>query len=142
MRRRELLTVIATTSVITGGGTLAVMAATGPDEVIQACVSRGILGLGAGSVRIVDGPDDCLVTEDPVSWNKQGPAGVPGEPGPQGEPGLQGEPGPQGVPGPQGPQGPPGQPGGDLTGDALVSWCWSQLPEVTVGGCVADRVTP
>jgi hypothetical protein len=142
---RRLLAVVATTGVIVSGGTVAVMAATASDDVIHACVSRGLLGLGTGNVRIVDEPDDCRRTEDPLSWNRQGPAGPPGAAGPQGEPGPQGEAGPQGDPGPQGapgPQGEPGTPGGTLTGDALVSWCWSRLAEQTIGECVAEALTP
>lgn len=148
MNRHRMLAVIATTGVIATGGTVAVMAATTSDDVIHACVSRGLLGLGAGDVRIVDEPDDCRRTEDPLSWNRQGPAGPPGAAGPQGGPGpqgVQGEPGPQGAPGPQGvpgPQGPQGPPGGTLAGDALLRECWDGLPEVTIGECVAGTFTP
>lgn len=130
-----MLAAIATTSVVASGATLAVVAAVESDDVIHACVSRGLLGLGAGSVRIVDGPDRCRSAEDPVSWNKQGPAGPAGV---QGEPGPQGELGPQGEPGLQGPPGPPAD---RLTGDALVSWCWSQLPDVTIGECITESLT-
>lgn len=136
MRRHRMLAVIATSGVIASGGAVAVMAAAGSDEVIHACVSRGLLGLGAGNVRIVDGTNDCQSTEDAVSWNTTGPAGPPGEPGPQGDPGPPGEPGPQGEPGP------PGAPGATLTGDALVSWCWSRLAEQTIGECLIDALTP
>jgi hypothetical protein len=137
-----MLAVIATAGVIASGGTVAVMAATASDEMVHACVSRGVLGLGAGNVRIVDEPDDCRRTEDPLSWNRQGPAGAAGAAGPQGETGLQGEAGPQGEPGAQGEPGPQGPPAGTLTGDALLGWCWDRLPEQTIGECVTETLIP
>jgi hypothetical protein len=75
-------------------------------------------------------PDRCPIGAHVISWNQQGPQGVPGpagpqgaqgDTGPQGPQGAQGEEGPQGVPGPTGatgPQGPAGASG--LSGYEIV----------------------
>jgi hypothetical protein len=108
---------------IGGAVTFAAMQGPGEDDLIHGCVSQGLLGLGKGSIRIVQDPSECRPGEEPLSWNQQG---LQGEPGPQGEPGLAGPVGPsgpagprgpvgprgaQGPEGPQGPQGPQGEPG-------------------------------
>jgi hypothetical protein len=83
---------------------------------IHACVSRGLLGIGEGSVRIVSGPSACRATETAISWNRTGPAGpegVAGPQGPAGEDGADGATGPQGPPGPTGATGPQGPAGND-----------------------------
>lgn len=85
-------------------------------SVIHACASAK-----KGTVRIVDQPTDCVVTETPLSWNEQGP---PGPEGPPGAPGPVGPAGPQGEPGEQGPAGPAGSsggPGGQLARDRIYS---------------------
>jgi hypothetical protein len=70
--------------------TVAATAGSGEPPLIHACVSRGLLGLGNGAIRIVEDPSRCRHHEDPLSWNQQG---VAGEPGPPGEPGPAGPPG-------------------------------------------------
>src|SRR5687768_1775036 len=63
---RKLVGVGIACAVVTGGGT--VLAATASDStttVIHACVSRGVLGVGTGDVRIVDGTGQCRSTEYP-----------------------------------------------------------------------------
>jgi hypothetical protein len=65
-------------------------------------------GVRSGSVRLLQGPGECLRGEELVSWNKQGPAGAQGPAGPVGPPGAAGQPGPPGSQGETGPAGPPG----------------------------------
>ena len=60
-------------------------------QVIDACVNK------KGSMRVVNDPAECKVSETPLSWNQQGPPGEPGMDGMDGEPG---EPGPEGRLGP------------------------------------------
>ncbi len=62
---------------------------------VHSCVTK----LG-GVVRVVDATNTCLLTESPLDWDIQGPAGMPGAQGPQG---LQGPQGPKGVTGGVGP---------------------------------------
>jgi hypothetical protein len=69
------------------GGRAAYAALT--EDVITACFkpSNGTLYLiGNGSSR-----RDCQPGDQPISWNAQGPTGVPGPPGPPGPPGADGE---------------------------------------------------
>ncbi len=98
-----------------GGGAVWAAVSTSPgDTQIHACVSKGILGLGQGNVRIVPDPSRCRHNEDPLSWNQQGPAGPQGPGGSPGAPGASGPTGPQGPDGRQGPAGeagPAGPPG-------------------------------
>jgi hypothetical protein len=102
--------------------------------VIHACVSKGLLGLGKGAIRIVDGPQACLAGEDPLNWNQQGPQGpqgIQGPPGPQGEQGLQGiqgPTGPQGIQGLDGPPGPEGPAGGRVVTGAIVTGSGFNVP--------------
>jgi hypothetical protein len=108
-----------------GTGAVAVLGQAQPAPVIiHACVSKGLLGLGAGAIRIVSGPSACLSSEEPLSWNQQGPQGprgpqgIQGPSGPQGEQGLQGIQGPTGPQGIQGLDGPPGP--GPVTGTIMT----------------------
>jgi hypothetical protein len=78
------------------------------EGLVHACVSEGLLGIGEGTIRVVEDPSECRPGEDPLSWNQQG---IQGDPGPQGEPGPQGPVGPSGPTGPHGPTGPQGEPG-------------------------------
>jgi hypothetical protein len=64
-------------------------------ETIHACRHKV-----TGRVRIVAAAATCRASEEPVSWNEQGP------PGPEG---------PAGPPGPTGPSGPKGEPGAGLS---------------------------
>jgi hypothetical protein len=57
----------------------------GTAQVIHGCVKNN------GSLRIVASSSSCSGNETPLSWNAQGPQGVPGA---DGEPGAQGPPGP------------------------------------------------
>jgi hypothetical protein len=105
--------------------------------VIHACVSKGLLGLGKGAIRIVDGPQACLAGEDPLNWNQQGPQGIPGPQGPQGIqgaqglqgiPGVEGPQGPEGSQGPEGPRGPEGPAGGRVVTGAIVTGSGFNVP--------------
>lgn len=64
---------------------------------IRACAKNQ-----SGTLRMVDGADDCLRSETLVEWNAEGPEGPQGLQGPQG---AQGPAGPEGSAGPQGPEG-------------------------------------
>ena len=44
------------------------------NEIIYACIANN-----SGLLRIVYGHEDCRPNENPLNWNKQGPAGPPGE---------------------------------------------------------------
>jgi Collagen triple helix repeat (20 copies) len=79
--------------------------------VIHACVSKGLLGVGQGAIRIVSDTSLCHDYEAPLSWSQQGPKGDPGVPGPTGATGPQGERGATGAVGPQGPKGDTGATG-------------------------------
>lgn len=70
--------------------------AEGETVTINACTDK------FGNLRIVNDPTTCKAHETPLTWNVQGPQGLPG---PQGEQGIQGVPGPAGVQGATGPQG-------------------------------------
>lgn len=102
--------------VILASGIVAGLAAAhgGDATKVHACVSRGLLGVGAGSVRIVGANENCSGNETALDWNIQGVPGQQGLPGPKGDkgdPGAQGPAGPAGQPGPAGQTGPAGQAG-------------------------------
>jgi type VI secretion system secreted protein Hcp len=95
--RRKALTVMLPTGVALGAGAaIAYSAIPASDGTIGACFVPG------GSVRFVDGPEDCRKGADGqpgesfLKFNQTGPAGAPGAPG---------------APGPAGPAGAPGAPG-------------------------------
>lgn len=125
MRSATALRVVRRTAVVAAvmsvgaGVAIAVPAVTADEAVpqIQACVSRGLLGIGKGSIRIVDRPGVCTSGENALVWNQRGiqgpigPTGPQGVVGPQGVQGAQGDQGPQGVQGDSGPQGGPGPSG-------------------------------
>jgi type VI protein secretion system component Hcp len=75
------------------------------DAPISACVTP------AGNLRVVEPGDACRDNETLLTWNDQGPIGLPGPQGVAGPIGPQGEPGPGGPAGPIGPQGAPGPQG-------------------------------
>jgi hypothetical protein len=92
----------------------------GKTTTINACVKRD------GTIRIVDAGARCAGSEQPLTWNVQGPQGPKGDTGargpkgdtgPQGRKGdtgpqgLKGDTGPQGLKGDTGPQGVQGEPG-------------------------------
>jgi hypothetical protein len=76
------------------------------DDIIYGCINKT-----NGLLRVVDSPDNCLVPEIAIYWNKVGPQGPQGEQGPKGDKGDKGDIGPRGLPGPQGSEGPQGPPG-------------------------------
>ena len=49
------------------------------ENTIYACVNR------IGRLRIVASIDECVFSESPLEWNKEGPQGPVGPPGPAGE---------------------------------------------------------
>ncbi len=114
--------------VVSVAGAGVVFTQSAPSPVINGCVSRGLLGLGAGTIRIVTNLSECRPGEDPLSWNQKGPQGPQGVPGPQGlqgppgPQGIQGEPGPPGLTGAQGEQGPQGPPGPAIGGTATIGF--------------------
>ncbi|MGH9188088.1 MAG: hypothetical protein ACRD0U_20140, partial [Acidimicrobiales bacterium] len=85
MSRRAKRTAAAcmVVAAVVGGGIAVALPAeeNSDDNTIHGCVSRGLLGIGAGSIRIVEEPSQCRRSEDALSWNQQG---VPGATGPQG----------------------------------------------------------
>ena len=119
---RMLLAALALALVFSAGSAL-IVAGSDQGTTFYACLKKN----GMLQDVTTSGPPDCKSkNEQLVSWNAQGPQGLPGEPGPagaqgeqgtqgepgpQGEQGVQGEPGPQGLPGQPGPSGPPGPPG-------------------------------
>ncbi len=119
--------------VATLGAAVALGAVLIPDAsgVIHGCYDR------AGHLRVVGVGGTCHGDEAAITWNQQGPRGLPGAigavgaagpsglPGPAGSPGpagrdgrdgVQGAPGLSGPPGPVGPQGPAGDGSGTGTG--------------------------
>ncbi len=102
------LGLLATGLIVAVAGVGIVYSQTPTPPVINACVSKGLLGLAAGSIRIVSNVSHCNANEIPLTWNQQGVPGPQGIPGAQGPQGLQG---PQGVPGPEGPRGEQGAQG-------------------------------
>jgi hypothetical protein len=105
-----LPTVIAASFV--GGNLVAHAGDSSP--VIHACIGNGSNNISYSA----DG--SCKKNETPLTWNQQGPqglpgiagdAGVPGVQGPAGAPGAVGPQGQVGADGPQGPAGPQGDPG-------------------------------
>jgi hypothetical protein len=104
---RMLLAALALALVFSAGSAL-IAAGSDQGTTFYACLKTN------GTLDDVNtsGPPDCKKKKEQlVSWNAQGPQGLPGEQGPTGESGAQGEPGPAGLPGPPGPQGPPGTTG-------------------------------
>jgi hypothetical protein len=76
------------------------VAETGDGGTIYACAKKN-----NGQLRLVGSPDDCLGSENLVSWGMQGPPGGPGPQGEGGPAGPGGEPGPPGVDGEDGADG-------------------------------------
>lgn len=100
----------------------------GSDGSLNACVTKT-----SGAVRMVRAPTRCHRDETLVSWNVQGPAGVPGPAGPKGDSGPAG---PTGDPGPPGPAGAPG-PKGDPGTSANLSFYTVVAHALIQGGTVA-----
>jgi collagen triple helix repeat protein len=121
LRLASLATIIAVA--FTAGSVFVALGETPPVTYYACLKDGGLLVDGTLSNVGTQPPDRCPLNAHVISWNQQGPQGVPGPAGPQGQQGdagpqgpqgLQGEPGPQGVPGPAGqtgPQGPAGSSG-------------------------------
>jgi hypothetical protein len=103
---RRIAVGAAVLSVVAGGTALAVSAA--GDEQVHACVSRGLLGIGKGTIRVVAAGGSCTSGEDALSWAVRGPVGPVGPSGPVGPVGPVGPLGPSGPVGPVGAVGPAG----------------------------------
>lgn len=140
-RKAKAVAVVAGGLLLTGGVASAQVA--DDQSTIHGCVSGGLLGIGSGTIRVVDDPSQCRSSEDSLSWNQAGPQGPQG---PQGEPGPDGQAGTEGPQGPQGETGSQGLPGvsghevvfvsetigvGDTTGEATVTCADGK---VVVGG--------
>ncbi len=128
--RKRMLVRVGLVLALLAGGTLLTWAQ-GTPVVYYACVNNA-----SGTIHMIAEDGKCSNNEQLVTWNSQGPQGLPGPEGPagpagpQGEPGVQGEQGPKGDPGetgPQGPQGLPGEPGatgapGEQGDPGLACW--------------------
>lgn len=104
--RRPVLLAAAGLAVLATAATAS--ATVGADDAppqIHGCVSKGVLGLGQGQLRIVPDAGKCTSAETALSWNQQGVTGPAGPTGPTGPVGAQGPKGEQGAQGPQGDQG-------------------------------------
>lgn len=86
--RRAATVTASVVAVLAGGIAVSVASIPAPDGTITACVK------GKGEYFPASGV--CKKGQNKVTWNAQGPAGLPGPPGP---PGAPGEPGPPGIPG-------------------------------------------
>jgi hypothetical protein len=94
MNRAKVVAAFVFGAVLATAGTAVAVTVSSPDP-INACVSKK-----DGELRILEPGKTCKTrSEDPLSWNVQGPQGLPGLPGTPGTPGPQGSPGPQGEPG-------------------------------------------
>jgi len=116
-------------ALVLGGGAVASAATNAdPPALVHSCVSKGLLGIGKGNIRIVTAPSACNGNETELTWNQQGVQGpvgpqgvqgVPGPVGPVGATGKDGATGQQGLTGAAGAKGDKGDPGGltDSYGD-------------------------
>ncbi len=88
---------VTTAALVLAGSGLAVAASSGGGAVIHGCVSKR-----TGALRVIKPgaggrAGRCVTGERPLSWNKQGPRGLPGKQGNQGNPGQRGQQGPGSV---------------------------------------------
>ena len=131
------------------GGLLVLLAAVGSvawattsagDKIYVACAKKK-----GGALRLVSAARDCRKTERAVTWNQEGPRGLPGQRGLPGEDGLNGEDGIDGEDGLDGEDGDDGLDGLNGT-DATVTWKYvvtsgvsvpSGTSTVPAGTCVA-----
>ena len=89
MKLKHLIPLVAVVAVTGAGGAYAALPST--DETITACK------LGDGTLKVIDpSADQTCGRAEPLTWNKQGPAG------PKGATGAQGPAGPAGATGPAG----------------------------------------
>ena len=118
---RGALLVAAGAVAATVVGSAVAAAASDPPATITGCY-----GKVTGILRIVDTTRHrCLITETAISWNAQGPAGVPGAPGAPGPKGDTGAQGPKGDTGAQGPKGDTGAQG--PKGDSGATAVWANI---------------
>jgi hypothetical protein len=116
---RSRIALTATTAVVTASVLGAVAYAAIPDTngQVHGCYTTStLLGPPKGSLRVVDGSEQCRASETAIAWSQvgpQGPAGATGAPGPTGATGVPGATGAMGSAGPQGAQGAPGPAGAD-----------------------------
>ncbi|MGA7672348.1 MAG: hypothetical protein WBW04_18140 [Nitrolancea sp.] len=105
---RPVVLAMAIACVLATGSVLVALGDPAP-ATYYACLKNGNLSDVGTSA-----PDKCPGQGTVISWNQQGPQGIPGPTGATGPQGPQGDVGPQGaqgVPGPQGPAGSQGAPG-------------------------------
>jgi type VI secretion system Hcp family effector len=89
MTRSRLFKLALPTAVVLGAGTaVAIAAIPASDGTIHACYATG--GSPPGALRVVDEGVTCATSEQPLTFNQQGPAGPAGPVGPQGDPGSPG----------------------------------------------------
>jgi len=96
-------------ALVLGGGAVASAATNAdPPALVHSCVSKGLLGIGKGNIRIVTASAACNGNETELTWNQQGvqgpagPQGAAGVAGPKGDPGAKGDTGAAGATGPKG----------------------------------------
>lgn len=96
-------------------GSVAYASIPDPSGAVHGCYDKLL-----GTLRVIDdgAGQSCLPTENAISWNQNGPQGIPGAQGPAGDAGPTGPQGAQGDVGPAGPQGPQGDTGPAGSGGA------------------------
>jgi len=110
------LTIVAATLFASVAGGIAYAAIPGAGGLISGCYQKNV-----GNLRVIDvATDSCHDSEEPISWNAQGPQGDQGEKGDKGDKGDTGD------TGQQGPAGPPGESSSFVAGVGL------QLDEVVL----------
>jgi hypothetical protein len=82
-RALRLVVSLLALAVLAAGAAVGSAALVGEDDtVVQACRHKV-----TGRLRAIASATACRSSEEPISWNKQGPAGPQGPPGPKGDPG-------------------------------------------------------
>src|SRR4051812_49374519 len=91
--RKTLKIAVPTVAALGAGAAFAVAAIPDSNGVIHGCVERTATGPNGfpGSLRVIDGGNECANSETPLDWNQQGPAGPAGQPGQQGQQGPKGD---------------------------------------------------
>ena len=107
-------------------------AMTSANEKFVACAKKK-----GGAMRLVDAAKDCRKTERVVTWNQQGPRGLPG---PRGIAGENGEDGLDGEDGVDGDDGEDGFDGDDGT-NATVKWRYVVTAPISVTGTMVVSST-
>jgi type VI secretion system secreted protein Hcp len=83
---------LPTIAALGAGGAIAAAAIPSADGTIHACYQTNTGASGfTGDLRVIDGSNECGNTEQAISWNQQGPQGVPGVQGPKGDQGNKGD---------------------------------------------------